>query len=130
VVLSAVIFGLLHGLNHGATLTSDVAIAVEAGILLALAYGLTRNPWFAVGIHLGWNHTEGSIYGAAVSGTAPVHSLLRGSLSGTAAFTGGTFGPEASLLSFAVCAVASAVLLLLVVRRRLWSPVGFRLRLA
>jgi hypothetical protein len=34
------------------------------------------------GIHLGWNFKEGSIYGAAVSGTTPAHTLLRSSLTG------------------------------------------------
>ena len=117
VVLSAAVFGLLHGLNHGATLMSDVAIALEAGVLLALAYALTRNLWLAVGIHLGWNFTEGSIYGAAVSGTASTHTLLRGSLTGAQTLTGGAFGPEASIVSVAVCLLASAVLLMLIVRK-------------
>jgi membrane protease YdiL (CAAX protease family) len=129
VVISAVIFGLLHGLNHGATAMSDVAIALEAGILLALAYALTHNLWFAVGIHLGWNFAEGNIYGAAVSGTAPAHTLMRVSLSGTQALTGGTFGPEASVVSIVVCLLASGLLLLLVVRKHEWTPVGFRLTL-
>jgi membrane protease YdiL (CAAX protease family) len=129
VVFSAVIFGLLHGMNHGATLMSDVAISLEAGILLALAYVLTHNLWLAVGIHLGWNFAEGSIYGAAVSGTAPVHTLLRTSLIGTPVLTGGTFGPEASIVSIVVCLFASGALLLLVLRRRRWVPVGFRLAL-
>jgi uncharacterized protein len=129
VVLSAGVFGLLHGLNHGATLMSDVAIALEAGVLLALAYALTRNLWLAVGIHLGWNFAEGSIYGAAVSGTAPAHTLLRGSLTGAQTFTGGTFGPEASIVSIAVCLLASAVLLMFIIRKHYWIPVGFRLTL-
>jgi CAAX protease family protein len=129
VVLSAGIFGLLHGLNHGATLMSDVAIALEAGVLLALAYALTRNLWLAVGIHLGWNFAEGSIYGAAVSGTTPAHTLLRGSLTGARTLTGGSFGPEASIVSIAVCLVASAVFLLFIIRKHYWIPVGFRLTL-
>ena len=129
VIFSAVIFGLLHGMNHGATLMSDVAISLEAGILLALAYSLTHNLWLAVGIHLGWNFAEGSIYGAAVSGTAPIHTLMRTSLTGTPVLTGGTFGPEASIVSIVVCLFASGVLLLLVLRRHRWVPVGFRLTL-
>ena len=129
VILSAVVFGLLHGLNHGATLMSDVAIALEAGVLLALAYALTRNLWLAVGIHLGWNFAEGSIYGAAVSGTAPAHTFLRVSLTGAQTLTGGAFGPEASIVSIAVCLLASAVLLMLVIRKHDWTPVGLRLTL-
>jgi uncharacterized protein len=54
-IVSACVFGLLHGMNAGATLFSDAAIAVEAGLLLAMAYALTRNLWLAIGIHAGWN---------------------------------------------------------------------------
>ncbi|HEX7726487.1 MAG TPA: CPBP family intramembrane glutamic endopeptidase, partial [Rhizomicrobium sp.] len=68
IVLSGALFGLLHALNPGATLASTAAIAVEAGILLAAAYLVTRSLWLAIGLHIGWNFTEGGIFGAAVSG--------------------------------------------------------------
>ncbi|MFC5489389.1 hypothetical protein [Dokdonella soli] len=36
------IFGLLHGVNPGATIISTIAIALEAGVLLAAAYMYAR----------------------------------------------------------------------------------------
>jgi len=129
VAVSAVVFGLLHAFNPGATPISTAAIAIEAGVLLALAYALTHNLWLAIGIHMSWNFTEGSLFGAAVSGGAPTHSLVRASLSGPQLLTGGAFGPEASVVSVVVSLAASAVLGALILRRGGWRPRTLRLSL-
>lgn len=128
VILSAIIFGALHGANPGATPFSVLAIAIEAGILLALAYALTRNLWLAVGIHMGWNFTEGSIFGAEVSGTKEAHSLLSAPLTGPELLTGGAFGPEASIVSLVACLIVAAAFALMIRRRGGWRPVRFRMR--
>jgi membrane protease YdiL (CAAX protease family) len=130
VVVSAAVFGLLHALNPGATPLSTAAIAIEAGVLLALAYALTHNLWLAIGIHMSWNFAEGSLFGAAVSGGTPPHSLIKAALSGPGWLTGGAFGPEASVVSVAVCLAASLVIAILIVRPGAWRPRAFRLRLA
>ena len=41
-VFSAILFGLLHAINPGATPLSSAAIALEAGVLLAVAFVITR----------------------------------------------------------------------------------------
>ena len=120
--LSAAVFGLLHGLNPGATVISTAAIALEAGVLLAAAYALTRNLWFPIGLHLGWNFTEGGIFGVSVSGGAAAKGIFSVSLAGPPLLTGGKFGPEASLIAVAVCLAAATVLLALVVRGGGWLP--------
>jgi membrane protease YdiL (CAAX protease family) len=130
VIVSAAIFGLLHAFNHGATAVSTAAIAIEAGILLAVAYALTRNLWLAIGIHMSWNFTEGSVFGAQVSGGAGSHSLLKTTLTGPELLTGGAFGPEASVVAVAVCLAAAIVIAIMVVRRGNWRKRKFQLRLA
>ncbi len=125
-VVSAAVFGLLHALNPGATLFSDAAIAVEAGLLLAMAYALTRNLWFAIGIHLGWNFTEGDLIGVPVSGGAAPHSVFRAVLHGPDLLTGGAFGPEASVITVGVCLIATLAFGLLVARGGGWRPAGRR----
>ena len=40
------------------------AVMVEAGVMLASAYMLTRRLWFCIGIHIAWNFTEGGIFSA------------------------------------------------------------------
>lgn len=123
IVLSAALFGLLHGFNRGATPFSIAAIALEAGVLLGVAYAATRSLWFPIGLHLGWNFTEGGIFSAAVSG-GQSHGLLNVKLTGPALMTGGVFGPEASVVAVGVCLFAALVLSVVVVVRRQWRPFG------
>jgi hypothetical protein len=120
-VTSAIVFGLLHALNPGATVISTTAIALEAGILLAAAYALTRNLWFPIGLHFGWNFTEGGIFGVSVSGGPTGKGIFSVSLAGHRLLTGGSFGPEASVIAIAVCLAAGVVLLVLTVRRGHWK---------
>jgi membrane protease YdiL (CAAX protease family) len=117
VAVSAAVFGALHAFNPGASAVSTVAIALEAGVLLALSYAATNRLWLPIGLHLGWNFAEGSIFGTAVSGTNVSGALLRGELHGPAALTGGSFGPEASFVAVLVCLAASAAFAIVVVRR-------------
>jgi membrane protease YdiL (CAAX protease family) len=123
---SAAVFGLLHALNPGATIVSTAAIALEAGVLLGAAYALTRNLWFPIGLHLGWNFTEGGVFGVAVSGGTAGSGIFSVSLSGRTLLTGGKFGPEASLVAVGVCLAIAALLLVLAVRKDRWIPMRRR----
>jgi hypothetical protein len=126
----AAVFGLLHSFNPGATLFSDAAIAIEAGLMLAMAYALTRNLWLAIGLHMGWNFAEGSLFGAQVSGGAVSHSLIHATLSGPTLLTGGVFGPEASIVTVVVCGLTAGAIAVMVVRRGGWRPRRFSMSLA
>lgn len=126
--VSALVFGLLHLANRGATVFGALAIAVEAGVLLGAAYALTRTIWLAVGIHLAWNFMEAGVFSATVSGTqGAFQGLLRSELTGPDLLTGGVFGPEASVVAIGVGAAAAAVLLGLTVRRGQIRPLPARL---
>jgi membrane protease YdiL (CAAX protease family) len=120
-LVSAAIFGLLHALNPGATLVSTMAIALEAGVLLAAAYAAARTLWLPIGLHFGWNFTEGGIFGAAVSGGRS-KSVFEFALRGPDVYTGGTFGPEASVWAVAVGLATSALLIWAAVRLGRWRP--------
>ena len=104
---TAALFGLAHSSNRGATVSSSLAIALEAGILLGAAYAATQRLWLPIGLHVGWNFTEGSVFGMSVSGNSTVAGLLQGSLSGPRLLTGSAFGPEASIVAVIVCLVAA-----------------------
>jgi membrane protease YdiL (CAAX protease family) len=114
--ISAAIFGLLHLLNPGATLLNAAAVMVEAGVMLAAAYMLTRRLWFCIGIHIAWNFTEGGIFSAVVSG-ADTKGLLQAKLTGADWLTGGAFGAEGSVIAVTICATAGIVLVVQAVRK-------------
>jgi membrane protease YdiL (CAAX protease family) len=127
VLISGALFGAMHSANPGATLASSAAIAVEAGILLAAAYALTRSLWVPIGLHFAWNFTEGGIFGASIYGHAS-NSVLSVPLHGPDYLTGGAFGPEASVAAVGVCLTAAIVMLVLAAQRGEWKPIRFRLR--
>jgi uncharacterized protein len=106
--VSSALFG--HGLNHGATWFSTLAIAVEAGVLLGGAYMLTRSLWLAIGIHAGWNVTQGLVFDVPVSGF-PVEGAVEAVLDGPELLTGGAFGLEASVLALVVATAAGVWML-------------------
>jgi len=109
-VISALLFGAAHLLDKNANLQAGVAIALEAGVFLAAAYTVTRRLWFVIGVHFGWNFTEGGIFGAAVSGTtAP--GLLKANVTGPTYLSGGVFGVEASVVAIAICFLVAVVFL-------------------
>lgn len=108
-LISAIFFGVAHLANPGATATSVVAVALEAGLLLAAAYMVTRRLWFPIGIHIAWNYTQGNVFGISVSGNE-AHGLLQSTLVGPPLLTGGAFGAEASIVAIIVCLVAFAFL--------------------
>jgi len=121
--ITAALFGLLHIANPGATVFSSIAIALEAGVLLALAYVLTRSLWFAIGIHWGWNLFEGPIFGTQVSGNDVGTTVLRATVHGPAWLTGGSFGPEAGIVAIVVCVAAAIVVgVIAMQKRRLLAP--------
>lgn len=112
-IILALLFAFVHWGNpgmHGATrvwATVDIALAA---IFLGLAYLRTRSLALAVGIHLGWNWTQGHILGFGVSGTS-ADGWLRPVFQGRPEWvSGGAFGLEASI--FGVVAVLLGIALL------------------
>jgi membrane protease YdiL (CAAX protease family) len=126
-LVSAAMFGLVHASNTGANWVSTLAIALESGVLLGLAYAATRSLWLPIGLHFGWNFTEGGIFGAAVSG-GRYSGLIDAPLSGPPLITGGAFGPEASLAALVISLSASIALGWYVVHAGTWRRPRWRLR--
>ena len=106
-LFSAALFGLGHIANPNATWWSSLAIAVEAGFLLGMAFAWTRSLWFVIALHAAWNFTQGPILGIAVSGIA-VDGLLESTLQGPPMLSGGEFGAEGSILTLVICVALAA----------------------
>ncbi len=78
-----------------------------AGLLLGLAYFKTRRLALPMGIHLGWNWTQGSLLGFGVSGTVDARGWVNPVFDGRPEWlTGGAFGLEASLPCAILCGAA------------------------
>lgn len=119
---TAVLFGAAHAANPGAGIRSSLAIALEAGILLGAAYAATTRLWLPIGLHIGWNFTEGSIFGLSISGTTAKGGVLQGALHGSQVLTGGEFGPEASIVAVLVCLAAALYFIRRTVKPGLVQP--------
>ncbi len=62
--------------------------------------------------HLGWNFAESGIFGATVSGSdTTVGGLFTGTPHGLTIFSGGDFGPEASIWAVLAGGVAAYLLI-------------------
>jgi len=117
IVVSSLVFGLLHLINPGATLAGAIYISIEAGLLLAAAYLLTRRLWIAMGFHFAWNYVQSAVFSGVVSGGVSLPGLFRDKIEGPSFFTGGSFGMEQSVFALILCTTAGVVMLWMAIRR-------------
>lgn len=110
---AAVILGLWFSWGHvGQPGATPVSLAVAGLFALVLAYSLLRTGslWFALGFHAGWNFTQSFVFGLRNSGGDSPPALIASHLEGSPLLTGGSAGPEGSLLTLlAIAALAAYV---------------------
>ncbi|MBD9732143.1 CPBP family intramembrane metalloprotease [Streptomyces sp. H28] len=124
--LTGLVFGLSHLFNENATLWGALAIAIEAGFMLAAAYAATRSLWLAIGVHFGWNFAAAGVFSTEVSGNGANEGLLDATTSGPELLTGGSFGPEGSVYAVGFGVMLTLVFLWLAHRRGHIVPFGAR----
>ena len=107
-IVSALIFGGVHKMNPDATWLSALAVAIEAGLLLGLAFLASGTLWLPIGIHFAWNFVQAGVFSLSVSGFGLPDGLLSTTVSGPLWATGGAFGVEQSGQAVAFCLIASA----------------------
>jgi len=96
VILSSLIFALMHLGNPNVSVMAVLGL-IAAGFFLAFGYLRTRQLWLPIGLHIGWNFFEGTVFGFQVSGL-DIYRLVEQTVQGPQIFTGGEFGPEAGLI--------------------------------
>ena len=96
VILSSLIFALMHLGNPNVSVMAVLGL-IAAGFFLAFGYLRTRQLWLPIGLHIGWNFFEGTVFGFQVSGL-DIYRLIEQTVQGPQIFTGGEFGPEAGLV--------------------------------
>lgn len=105
VLVSCLIYGVVHATNPSATLLSS-AIIVLFGYLRIYGYLGTKQLWLSMGMHWGWNFFQATVFGYAASGHAEEHVLIEHGSAGPDWLSGGAFGPEGSVLTVPVVLVA------------------------
>jgi membrane protease YdiL (CAAX protease family) len=126
IIVSSVAFGFVHLSTEGATVMDVTYISIEAGLLLAAAYMLTRRLWLSIGFHVAWNFTQSSVFSGAVSGTAQPTGLIKTTMTGPEWLTGGSFGLEASVVTLVLMTTVGLVLLVMAIRRGEVRPPRWR----
>ncbi len=101
-------FGFIHTGNTGESWIGIFA-AGFIGFVFCVSIRLTGSAWWAIGCHAAWDWAETFFYGTADSGMAPKGHFLTTTPAGNVLWSGGSNGPEGSLL------VLPVVLLLLLV---------------
>ena len=96
IIISSLVFGITHGINPDATVLGSLLIALLTPQLI-YAYLKTGQLWLPIGLHLGWNFFQASVFGFASSGQVSP-SLISQSPVGPDWLSGGEFGAEGSVL--------------------------------
>jgi membrane protease YdiL (CAAX protease family) len=120
--LTSTLFGAGHTGNNGENWVGIFAAAF-IGFVFCVSIWVTGSAWWAIGCHAAWDWAETYFYGTADSGfVAPGH-LLSTSPAGNPLWSGGTDGPEGSLLIIPIVLLLLAWLLVIYRRPK---PAEFR----
>jgi membrane protease YdiL (CAAX protease family) len=97
-------FGFGHRGNSGETWIG-LSSAAAFGLLACLMLRRTGNLWLPIGFHTAWDWGQSYFYGVPDSGVVVPGHLLNSSAAGPAWLSGGTVGPEGSVLCLVLMVV-------------------------
>jgi membrane protease YdiL (CAAX protease family) len=101
-------FGGAHLMNPGEGPVGALSVFTIA-MFFCLTLRRTGNLWFAVGLHAAFDWGETFLYSVPNSGNVASGHLSNSSLHGPRWLTGGTVGPEGSVMAFVVMAAAFVI---------------------
>jgi uncharacterized protein len=119
-LLLSALFGFSHGTNPGET-PVGLFSAAAVGLVFCLSLWYTGSLWWALGCHASWDWAESYFYGTSDSGLVAQGHLFGEHPIGPRLWSGGTTGPEGSLLALGLLAVM-ALCMWLWWGRRVQSP--------
>ena len=120
-MIMSVVFYLGHTSNRGESPVGLLAVFV-GGMFFCYAVWHTGSIWWGIGMHAAWDWGQSFLFGVADSGIMVQHHLLATHPQGNPVLSGGTTGPEGSILIVAVLAVGSLIVFLTLPRRRYYDP--------
>ena len=101
-------FGAVHLHNRGEDIMGAISVFV-IGMFFCLTLRRTGNLWFAVGLHCTFDWGETFLFSVPNSGIVAPGHLFNSSFHGPAWLTGGTVGPEGSVMNFVVVGIAAGI---------------------
>jgi membrane protease YdiL (CAAX protease family) len=101
-----ILFGLLHADNPGAT-ALGVTNTIGFGVLFGFAVMRSKDLWVAIGLHFGWNLAL-PFLGVGLSGLTIRLTAYQLSWKAGDLWSGGLYGPEASVLTSGVLLLLAA----------------------
>jgi membrane protease YdiL (CAAX protease family) len=101
-------FGAIHLHNGGEDKIGALSV-FAIGMFFCLTLRRTGNLWFAVGLHAAFDWGETFLFSVPDSGLVAPGHLLNSSFHGSVWLTGGTVGPEGSVMAFAIVGIAAAI---------------------
>ncbi len=107
-LIMSALFGLAHLRNGGETRIGIVDAALF-GFFGAITFRMTGSLWLAVGAHAGWDWGQSYFFGVGNSGIQVPGHLFNPHSHGPVWLSGGTVGPEGSVLSSLLLAAMTAV---------------------
>ncbi len=119
-LLLSFLFGFSHGTNPGETPVGLFG-AAAVGMVFCLSLWYTGSLWWALGCHASWDWAESYFYGTSDSGLMAQGHLFGEHPTGPRLWSGGTTGPEGSLLAIVLLAIM-ALAMWLWWGRRVESP--------
>jgi uncharacterized protein len=119
-LLLSILFGFSHGTNSGET-PVGLFSAAAIGLVFCLSLWYTGSLWWALGFHASWDWAESYFYGTSDSGLVVQGHLFGEHPIGARLWSGGTTGPEGSILVLGLVGVI-ALLMWLWWGRRVQSP--------
>lgn len=112
-VMLALLFAYVHMSNGGETKIGIVGV-FAFGMFAATTLRRTGNLWLAVGAHAGWDWGQSYFYGVSDSGyQVPGHLLNPRVADAPAWLTGGSVGPEGSVLTLILLALMTVAFLII-----------------
>lgn len=108
--VTSTLFGAVHVSNRGEAWIGIFSAAL-IGFVFCVSICITRSAWWAIGCHAAWDWAETFFYGTADSGMKPHGSFLISTPSGNPVWSGGSVGPEGSVLMLGVALLLLALLL-------------------
>jgi uncharacterized protein len=115
--VTSTLFGFIHTTNTGENWIG-IFSAAGIGFVFCVSIWVTGSAWWAIGCHAAWDWAETFFYGTADSGLVPRGHFLTTAPAGNVFWSGGTDGPEGSILIVGVLVLFVVALLIVYGRKR------------